>query len=322
MSYTWITYSTATGALGAHSQTLSPMIQATTVTVGSGTPTTKTTSTTTPTASTTTTYANNAQVTLEGVAGALITNYAIKDANGNQWAIPNVTIGENGTTTTTATCEVTTAAISVTASEVWTIVAPNANVTGMTNAASTTTETVVTIAFDPNLIHTGQAIIGPFDGKTVIMSADEQAAYANPQAYLYQSGAFVANSAYPAMQLAQAQQTQITAIEAGMNATLTGGFTSSANGTAIVYGYAAGDIQHMQGIATASLLNVETWPIAYANIEGTEVALTQAQFTQLVTDANTFNWAQIKQARTLIANIEAATTVADVQAVVWQAATY
>ena len=247
MAYTWITYNTQTGALGAHSQTQSPMVQTTTVTVGTDAPKVTTTSTTTLTPSTNTTTSET-----DGV----------------------------------------------------------------------TTTTTVTIEFDPNLIHTGQAIIGPFDGVTAVMTADEQAAYATPQAYLYQSGAFVANSAYPAMQLAQAMQAQVTAIEAGMNATLAGGFTSSANGTAIVYGYAASDIQHMQGIATASLLNVETWPIAYANIEGAEVALTQAQFTQLVTDANTFNWAQIKQVRTLIASIETATTVADVQAVVWQAATY
>lgn len=248
MAYTWLTYDTQTGALGKHVQTQSPMVQTTTVTVGTNAPKVATTST-------------------------------------------NVLIPSTDTTTST-------------------------------DAEGVVTTTTVTIAFDPNLIHAGQAIIGAFDGVTVVMSADEQTAYDTPQAWLYQSGAFVANSAWPALELAQAMQAQIAAIEAGMNATLAGGFTSSANGTAIVYGYAAGDIQHMQGIATASLLNVETWPIAYANIEGAEVALTQAQFTQLVTDANTFNWAQIKQARTLIASIEAATTVNAFQAISWTAANY
>jgi hypothetical protein len=185
-----------------------------------------------------------------------------------------------------------------------------------------TTTTTVTIEFDPSLILPGHAIIGPFDGVTVVMSTAEQAAFATPQAYLYQSGAFSDNPAWPAQQLAQTQRTQIAAIQAGYQATLNSGFTSSANGTATVYGYQASDIQHMNMIASASALGVETWPISYADIHGNIVSLTQAQFTSLVTTASQFNWAQINQLRSLIGQVQAATTVSAVQAIVWTAASY
>ena len=321
--FSWLTYDTQTGSLGKHAQTGSPMIQTTTVTVGTDAPKVNTTSTTTLTASTTTTYANATQVTLEGTAGATITNYIIKDANGNQWMIPNVTIGENGTVVTTATCEVTNTTASVTAQEAWTVVAPNANVTGMTNEVSVTTETVVTIAFDPNLIHPNQTVIGPFDGVTVVMTSAEQAAYDNPQAWLYQSGAFVANPNWGAMELAQAQQAQVAAIEAGMNATLNSGFTSSADGTALTYGFAAADQTNLTQEATMMLAGATVWPIEWATYDGTAtVSLTQAQFTQLLTDGQSFKWACVKQLRTLTAQVQAATTMADVQAVVWTTPTY
>ena len=323
LMFSWLTYDTQTGSLGKHAQTGSPMIQTTTVTVGTDAPKVNTTSTTTLTASTTTTYANTAQVTLEGIVGATITNYVIKDASGDRWTIPNVTIGENGTTTATATCEVTNAAASVTTAEVWTVVTPNANVAGMTNEASVTTETVVTIVFDPNLIHLNQAIIGAFDGVTVVMTSAEQDAYNNTQAWLYQGGAFVANPNWPAMQLAQAQQAQIAAIEAGYQATLNGGFTSSADGMALTYGFASADQTNLAQEATMMLAGATVWPIEWATYGGAAtVSLTQAQFTQLLTDGQSFKWACVKQLRTLTAQVQAATTVSDAQAVVWTTPTY
>ncbi len=319
--YTWLTYDTQTGAIGTHEQSHPPMIQTTTVTVGSDTPEVTTTSTTTLTPSTVTTYSNLAQVTLTGMPDEIISGFVLTDASGNKWSVPNTTLDESGTATATATCEVTASAVSVAANGL-TISGTVAGLTGVTNQASVTTTTTVTVAFDTRLILPGFDIIGPFDGVTAVMSSEEQAAYDNPQAYLYQSGSFVANPNWPAQQLAQAKSAQIALIEAGYQATLNAGFTSSANGTAAVYGYQQSDVQHMNMIASASALGVETWPINYADKAGQIVQLTQAQFASLVTTASQFNWAQINQLRSLVGQVEAATTVSAVQAVVWVPASY
>ena len=321
MSYTWLAYNTTTGALGTHEQSHSSMVQTTTVTVGSDAPRVTTTSTTTLTPSTVTTYRNVAQVTLTGTPDEIISGLVLTDASGNKWSVPNTQLDENGSATATATGEVTTSAISVAANGL-TISGTVAGLTSVSNEVSVTTTTTVEIAFDPQLILSGFDIIGPFDGVTAVMTSAEQAAFDTPQAYLYQSGGFVANSAWPAQQLAQAKTAQIALIEAGYQSTLNGGFTSSANGTSLVYGYAASDVQHMNMIASASALGVETWPINYADKAGQIVPLTQAQFASLVTTASQFNWAQINQLRSLVGQVEAATTVSAVQSIVWTPASY
>lgn len=164
----------------------------------------------------------------------------------------------------------------------------------------------------------------PHPGSVIYLDdAANATEYADIGNYIVQNGALVYSPVLtPAQQLANAQTAQVALVEAGYAATLNAGFTSSANGTATVYGYAQGDIQHMNMIATAMVANIETWPVDYADIHGTVVPLTQAQFTTLITDANRFNWAQITQLRSLVGNIMTATTVAAVQAIVWTPATY
>lgn len=174
---------------------------------------------------------------------------------------------------------------------------------------------------DPNLILGGFTTVGPYDSSNP-MDATTQAAWDNPQAYLYQNGAFVDNPNWTSIQLAQAKSAQVASIQAGYNAQLSAGFTSSANGTATVYGYATDDVKHMNMIASASALNVETWPIDYADIHGNIASLTQAQFSALVTDASKFNWAQLTQYRSFLGQIENATTIANVQSIVWIEASY
>ncbi len=183
------------------------------------------------------------------------------------------------------------------------------------------TTTTTTIAFDPSLVSSGFALIGVFDDAHPMDSAT-QAAFSAPQAFLYQSGAFTDNANWPTVQLSQAQKKQISDIEIGYQTTLNGGFISSANGTATLYGYAQSDVQHMNMIASGSALNIETWPIDYADMQANIVRLTQAQFTALVTTASKFNWAQITQMRSLIGQVQASTTVSAVQAIVWVAAAY
>ena len=320
MSYQWLTYSTATGAIGTHEQSSSPMLQTTTVTVGSGTPTTTTMSTMTLAAGTATTYANTAPVTLAGLANEALTGIVLEDASGNKWTVPNVTLDASGTATVTATCEVTANAVALAAATM-TVISP-AGLASAANEASMATETTVTVAFDPHLIHAGQAIIGPFDGATAIMTTAEQSAYTTPAAYLYQSGAFAANPAWPALQLSSAQQTQSAALQAGCTATFNAGFVSSASGSTLTYGFTPQNQADMTELATMLSLAVATWPVSWQLPDGTIVSLTQAQFTQLLTDAQKFKWAQLNQLRALQSQVQAATTVSAVQAILWTAAAY
>ncbi len=122
--------------------------------------------------------------------------------------------------------------------------------------------------------------------------------------------------------LTDVQKSKIAQLQNMYTQQLALGFTSSANGTATIYGYAPSDVTNMHGIATASVMGIETWPVSYADIHGNVVNLTQVQFTQLCKDANNFNWAQVGQLRSLVGQVAAATTVTAVQAIQWTPATY
>ncbi|MCL6442087.1 MAG: hypothetical protein K6T83_01250 [Alicyclobacillus sp.] len=106
--------------------------------------------------------------------------------------------------------------------------------------------------------------------------------------------------------------------------TLAEGFISSASGTSTTYGWTSIDQQHIQQLRDAIKDGLETFPITdYADINGILVTLSdQAAFTQLETDAKNFALAQLKQLRTLVGQVMAATTVDEVNAVQWSAAPY
>lgn len=128
----------------------------------------------------------------------------------------------------------------------------------------------------------------------------------------------------PTVTLAQSQATQKQILQQGYVQTLAGGFLSSATGTSTTYGWTSLDQQHMQQLRDAIKDGLEVFPIMdYADINGNTVTLsTQSQFTQLETDAKNFNMAQLKQLRSLIAQVVSATDTSAVNAVQWSAATY
>ena len=192
-------------------------------------------------------------------------------------------------------------------------------ITVSTTAADGTVTT--TTEFDPALIPSGFTVLGPYDTANP-MPASYEVVFATPAAYLYQSGGFANNPAWPAAQLAQAQQTQNAALQAGCNSAFNAGFASAASGSALTYGFKPSDQANLNELATMLSLGVATWPVSWQTPDGTIVSLTQAQFTSLLTDAQKFKWAQINQLRSLQAQVQAATTVSAVQAVVWTAATY
>jgi hypothetical protein len=122
--------------------------------------------------------------------------------------------------------------------------------------------------------------------------------------------------------LAQTQAAKVAQLKSMYAQTLAAGFVSSANGTAVTYGFAPNDQDNMTQIQSAISAGIETWPVEYGDNLGNIIPLTQAQFTVLESDANRFKWAQVKQLRALIGQVMAATTVDAVNAIQWVAATY
>ena len=249
MGYKWLTYNTTTGALGAHEQTESPMIQTTSVTIGTNTPT-------------------------------------ITTANTN-------------------------------------VLIPSANTTTNTDSEGTITTTTVTVAFDPHLIPSGQEVIGPFDGVTMTMSAEQQAAFDAPQAYLYQNGSFITNSAWATTELTHTQATQKKLLEQGYQATLDAGFQATISTGTYTFGWQTSDIAHMTALQVAVTQGWQTFPVQYADVNGNPLSIaSQADLNTIEQTAQKFMTAQHQQVLSLIGQAQAATTVAGVNEIQWVAASY
>lgn len=127
--------------------------------------------------------------------------------------------------------------------------------------------------------------------------------------------------------LADVQSSKIAQLRDMFTQTLVKGFVSSADGTSRTYGYTPTDYPHsdqsnMNKVSTQILMGAATFPIPYADINGSPVPLTQTQFTQLVTDAGNFELAQTEQLRRLIGQVQSATTVDAVNTIQWTPATY
>jgi hypothetical protein len=123
------------------------------------------------------------------------------------------------------------------------------------------------------------------------------------------------------------QNAKIAQLRDMFTQTLCSGFKSSADGTERTYGYTPTNYEHsdqsnMNKVSTQILMGTATFPIPYADIIGSPVPLNQAQFTQLVTDAGNFELAQTEQLRSLIGQVQQATTTDEVNTIQWAPATY
>lgn len=172
---------------------------------------------------------------------------------------------------------------------------------------------------DPNLIPSGFTTLGPYDS-TNPMDATTQAAWDNPQAYLYQNGAFGDNPNWPTIQLAQAKATQKAAIEAGLNATLAGGFTSKNTGH--TYVTTTNGQTNMEGDLKRFELDSSLTSVQFFTMDAGWIAHTQSELRSAFLDGGLWKDCQYAQAQTLSINIENTTTVSGVQAVVWTPANY
>ena len=180
--------------------------------------------------------------------------------------------------------------------------------------------------FDANLIPSGFALIGVYDDATNKMDTTTQAAYDSPRAYLYQKGAFVANAAWPAQQLANAKAAQTTALEAAMNATLTGGFTAKTlvGGATTPHTYPtdARAQSNFSGLVAAFTANQNKASTTILTLDAGWISHTKAEFFGVYSDGDSWKEAQYTQLATLVTKLEPASTLADVQAITWAEATY
>jgi hypothetical protein len=135
--------------------------------------------------------------------------------------------------------------------------------------------------------------------------------------YTIQSGVPVYTPIPDEIKLAHAKQAKNEELHAAFNNALNGGFVSSADGTERRYGFAPMDRENMSHVANVMALGIAQYPIPYADITGEVVNLDETQMKQLIMDAQAFNLAQVTKLRQLLAQLQAATTVEQVNAITW-----
>ncbi|CAJ0815774.1 hypothetical protein LMG19087_02541 [Ralstonia wenshanensis] len=122
------------------------------------------------------------------------------------------------------------------------------------------------------------------------------------------------------MTLGQVQVAQVTKISAACAAALTTGFTSSALGTAHIYPSQDDDQRNLQSAVSAGVAAPSNWttPIWCASNDAWSfTAHTAAQVQQVNTDWLAHRVAVQQKYADLITRINAATSIAEVQAIDW-----
>ena len=323
MNYYWMYYNTTSGDLASQHSSHGPMMRTTTVTVGTDAPTVNTVHSIASQASKTTAIVNTAPITLTGTADTPIDGGVVEDTNGNKWTVPNVTIDSDGTATTTATSEATTA-ISAAAGTITKIVTPIEGWDSVTNEASTTITTVVEVAFDPNLLPANNALLGPYDDVDNLMPTDFKTAFDNPQAYLYQNGAFVDNPSYPQIQFNNALLQKNSWLNSAVSSKVKAGFPSSADGTDRYYAIVGTDetgmtpMQKWSSVLTMIAAGLGQSSYTIKDIDGNTVTLTEAEYKTFASDGFAYMNGVIEKTKWVKeAQIKACTTIAGFDTIGW-----
>jgi hypothetical protein len=120
-----------------------------------------------------------------------------------------------------------------------------------------------------------------------------------------------------------AQSTQIALLRQGYEETIAQGFNATIGTTSYTFGWSTDDKANLSNTQQAIDQTFLTFPIQYSDIHGNPVTLSsQTDLNAVEQTATKFFNAQHQQILTLIGQVQTATTVSAVQAIVWSAATY
>ena len=117
--------------------------------------------------------------------------------------------------------------------------------------------------------------------------------------------------------LEQARPSKLAQINGLYNQSLADGFSSLATGTPYTFGYGQSDREKFTQLAISVLSNIATFPVPIPSKDGEIVIHEQAQYQQLIGDISVFAWTMQNKIQTLSSQVKVATTVEEVNAVVW-----
>jgi hypothetical protein len=111
------------------------------------------------------------------------------------------------------------------------------------------------------------------------------------------------------------QEAMLTSLMDMYKATIVQGFTSSATGTAIEYGYQSQDQLNYSKWANYLALDSTKTSVTIGTVNAGVVTMTRAQFLQFVNDAEAYEMGLYNQRITLENQIKSATTVDELNAI-------
>jgi hypothetical protein len=165
-------------------------------------------------------------------------------------------------------------------------------------------------------IHDSEILTPPAGTANLLATDSDIQLTMQVEGYTVVNGLLVAPPAPTSAQLvATAKATQIALLTSACGTTITSGFISSALGTAYTYPSKPNDQANLVGAVTAGI-SVNTW-VMDKNGTWSKQLHTAAQIKQVLVDGATAYQMCSDKLATLIDNINTATTVADVQAIVW-----
>jgi hypothetical protein len=111
------------------------------------------------------------------------------------------------------------------------------------------------------------------------------------------------------------KQNKINEIHCYYQQALSAGFISSATGQLLEYDYTPDDRQDFQKLTLAMALGIATFPVPIGLKDNSVVNHTQEQYIQLLRDIQAFELGLKEKKRVLVAEVMAATTVEQVNAI-------
>lgn len=121
----------------------------------------------------------------------------------------------------------------------------------------------------------------------------------------------------PGPSLEDTKTAKITEINNAYQDALSAGFVSSATGKPLEYDYTPDDRQDFQKLTLAMALGIAQFPVPIGLKDNSVVNHTQEQYIQLLRDIQAFEWGLKEKKRILVAEVMAATTVEQVNAIKW-----